>query len=95
MTLAGMRNLLAADKDRNILRQMLFYANGVTEWCYEGPESLTLQEHYETLKAALLEIDTRLTQRTGVVGLTGIVGDTQSVNIFRYLPSPFFTPAPG
>ena len=95
MTLAGMRNLLAADKDRKILRQMLFYAKGVTEWCYEGPESLTLQEHYETLKAALLEIDTRLTQRTGVVGLTGIVGDTQSVNIFRYLPSPFFTPAPG
>ena len=42
-----------------------------------------------------MEIDTRLTQRTGVVGLTGIVGDTQSVNIFRYLPSPFFTPAPG
>lgn len=95
MTLAGMRNLLSADKDRKILRQMLFYAKGCTEWCYEGPESLTLQEHYETLKAALLEIDTRLTQQTGVVGLTGIVGDTQSVNIFRYLPSPFFTPAPG
>lgn len=33
MTLAGMRNLLAADKDRKILRQMLFYAKGVTEWC--------------------------------------------------------------
>ena len=35
MTLAGMRNLLAADKDRKILRQMLFYAKGVTEWCYD------------------------------------------------------------
>lgn len=95
MTLAGMRNVLVADKDRKILRDMTFYAKGCTEWCYEGPDSLTLQEHYETLKAALLEIDTRLAHQTGVVGLTGIVGDVQSVNVFRYLPSPFFVPAPG
>lgn len=41
MTLAGMRNVLVADKDRKILRDMTFYAKGCTEWCYEGPDSRT------------------------------------------------------
>lgn len=95
MTLAGMRNLLAADKDRKILRELEFFAKGVFQWGYIGSDALTLKEHYETLKAVLLDIDTELMLRTGVSGLVGLVGGTAAVNIFRYLPDPLFTPAPG
>jgi len=72
----------------------------VVEWCYEyiapdaGP-GITLREHYETLNAALLEMDTKLRLANGVSGLVGIVGGSGAVNIFRYLPSPYFVPAPG
>lgn len=95
MTMAGMRNILTADKDRKILRDLYFYARGTHEWVFDGPESLTLREHYETLNAVLLAIDTQLMNSTGVSGLVGIVAGTDVVNIFRYLPAPYFTPAPG
>lgn len=95
LTMQGMRNLLTADKDRKILRDLFFYAKGVTEWAFEGPETLTLKEHYETLNSTLLGIDTLLMRRTGISGLVGIVGGTEVVNIFRYLPAPYFVPASG
>lgn len=95
MTMQGLRNILAADKDRKILRDMYFYAKGSVEWEYEGAESLTLREHYETLNKALLHIDSALMLRTGVSGLVGLVGDANAVNVFRYLPEPYFKPAPG
>lgn len=95
MAMSGMRNVLAADKDRKILRDLYFYALGTVEWELTGHESLTLREHYETLNQSLLTIDAELMQRTGVSGLVGLVGDTNAVNVFKYLPAPLFTPAPG
>ncbi len=95
MAMSGMRNVLAADKDRKILRDMSFYARDVVEWTYDGPDSLTLREHYETLNAALLTLDSKLMMANGISGLVGLVGDTNAVNIFRYLPAPLFVAAPG
>lgn len=95
MAMSGMRNVLAADKDRKILRDLYFYAKDVVEWTYDGPDSLTLREHYETLNAALLTLDSMLMNRNGISGLVGLVGDTNAVNVFRYLPAPLFVAAPG
>lgn len=95
LAMSGMRNLLAADKDRKILRDLYFYAQGVVEWEYDGNDAITQREHYETLNSALLDIDAALMTRNGVSGLVGLVGDTNAVNVFRYLPAPYFVPAPG
>lgn len=95
LAMAGMRNLLAADKDRKILRDMYFYARDVVEWDRTPNENLTLREHYESLSAALLELDSALMKRNGISGLVGLVGDNYAVNVFRYLPSPYFQAAPG
>lgn len=95
LTMQGLRNLLAADKDRKNLHDMLFHTNQSVEWCFVGSPELTLKQHYESLNAALLEVDTTLIKGNGVAGLTGIVGGTEAVNIFRYLPDPLFVAAPG
>ena len=95
LTMQGLRNLLAADKDRKNLHDMLFHAREQVEWCFVGSPELTLKQHYESLNAALLEVDTKLIKGNGVAGLTGIVGGTEVVNTFRYLPDPLFVAAPG
>jgi len=95
LIMQALRNLLAADKDRKNLHDMLFHAKNQVEWCYVGDPALTLREHYESLNAALLEVDSKLIAGNGIVGLTGIVGGTQVVNTFRYLPAPYFVAAPG
>lgn len=95
LTMQALRNILAADKDRKHLNDMWFHAKDVVEWNRTCSESLTLREHYESLQAALLEADTKLMSGNGVSGLVGIVGGTSAVNIFRYLPNPYFQPAPG
>ena len=95
LTLQALRNLIAADKDRKNLRDMLFNATNVVEWSRTLNEHLTMRENYETLNAALLEVDSVLMKGNGVSGLVGIVGGTQAVNIFRYLPAPYFEAAPG
>lgn len=95
MAMAGMRNLLAADKDRKILRDLYFYAKGEVTWNRVGPEYYRLSEHLESLKAALMEVDSQLILKNGFSGLVGIVGDPLSVNIFRYMTRDYFDPAPG
>lgn len=95
LTMQALRNTLAADKDRKHLRDMLFYARETVEWSRTSGDNLTLREHYETLRAALLEVDSSLMNRNGVSGLVGLVAGTQATNIFRYLPDPLFVAAPG
>lgn len=95
LTMQGLRNLLAADKDRKNLHDMLFHTRNQVEWNPVGDPALTLKEHYESLNAALLEVDTLLINGNGVAGLAGIVGGTDVVNTFRYLPAPYFVAAPG
>lgn len=69
LAMSGMRNLLAADKDRKILRDMYFFARDVVEWNRTPNENLTLREHYESLNSALLELDSALMKRNGISGL--------------------------
>lgn len=95
MAMQAMRNLLAADKDRKILQDLYFFANGTTDWVYVPETGLTTKEHYESLKETLLNIDTLLIGRTGISGLVGIVADPKACAIFRYMPEPYFTPAAG
>lgn len=94
LTMQALRNLLAADKDRKHLHDMMFHAQNSVDWVRVGSEELTLREHYESLQAALLEVDTTLMKGNGVSGLVGIVAGTEACNIFRYLPQPWFSPAP-
>lgn len=95
LTMQGLRNLLAADKDKKNLHDMLFHAQDSVEWCYVGSPELTLHQHYESLNAALLEVDSKLMVGNGVSGLVGIVAGVQATNVFRYLRDPLFVAAPG
>ena len=101
LTMQALRNLLAADKDRKHLNDMRFHAKNVVEWDRVGWEfkgnvyGITLRDHYESINHALLEVDTKLMKENGVSGLVGIVAGINAINIFRYLPAPWFTPAPG
>lgn len=95
MAMQSMRNLLSADKDRKILRDLYFFANGTQAWKYTPDTGVTIREHYESLKQTLLNIDSILINRTGISGLVGIVADPVASAFFRYLPDPLFTPAPG
>lgn len=95
MTMQALRNLLAADKDRKHLHDMRFHAKDSVDWVYVGTGEISLREHYESVNAALLEVDTKLMKGNGISGLVGIVAGTQACNIFRYLPSQYFQPAPG
>ena len=95
ITMTDLRNLLAAERDRKILKDMRFFAKGSKDWVYTKEDGLTLAEHYETLKQSLLEIDAAMMNRTGVAGLTGLVLDSNSASIVKYMPSPLFTPVAG
>lgn len=95
LAMAGMRNLLAADKDRKILRDLYFYARDEVTWNRVGSDHYKLSEHIESLKAALLEVDSQLLLKNGFSGLVGIVADPLAANIFRYMIQDYFVPAPG
>jgi hypothetical protein len=95
MAMQAMRNLLSADKDRKILRDLYFFAKGETEWNMTVPSGTYYHEHYETVKEELLNIDTYLIGQNGFSGLVGLVADPKASAIFRSLKAPFFTPAPG
>jgi hypothetical protein len=95
MAMTAMRNLLAADRDRKILRDMYFYAKGERAWSMDIPAPMYFQEHYETVRRTLLEIDSVLLDRTGKSGLVGIVADAKSAVVFKAMKSPFFKAAPG
>lgn len=95
MTMQALRNLLAADKDRKHLTDMMFHAKSSVDWVRVGSDELSLRDHYESVNSALLEVDSLLMNANGVSGLVGIVAGTHAANIFRYLPAPLFMPAPG
>ncbi|MBQ7609119.1 MAG: hypothetical protein IJU76_14310 [Desulfovibrionaceae bacterium] len=95
LTMQGLRNLLAADKDKKHLRDMMFHCTNVVEWDRTVPTSLTKFQHYESVVLALLEVDSLLRIQNGVSGLVGMVGGTQAVNMFRSMKSDVFVAAPG
>jgi len=95
MAMAAMRNVLAADRDRKILRDLYFYSKGERAWSMVVPTGLYFQEHYETVRETLLEIDAVLMERTGTSGLVGIVADSKSATLFKAMKQPFFVPAAG
>lgn len=95
MAMAAMRNLLAKDKDSKILRDLYYFAKGEMTWEYTVPEQLYFQEHFETMKQVLLNVDSTLTARTGITGLVGLVGDPKAVNLFKSMKDPHFVAASG
>lgn len=95
MAMQAMRNLLSADKDRKILRDLYFFAKSETTWNMTVPVGTYYHDHYETVKEVLLNIDTVLIAQTGFSGLVGLVGDPKAVAMFRSMKAPFFVPAPG
>jgi hypothetical protein len=95
MAMLAMRNLLSADKDRKHLADMYFYMKGQKSWNMHVPDSTYFQEHYETVKQTLLEIDAVLMAQTGTSGLVGIVADSKSAVLFKSMKEPNFVPAPG
>ena len=95
MTLAAMRNVLAADKDRKRLNDMWFFAKGSTDWNMTVPSGQYYHEHYETIRETLLTISTDLLTANKRSGLVGIVAGKSLVNMFRSLKEPHFRVAPG
>ena len=95
MAMQAMRNLLSADKDRKILRDLYYFAQNETSWNMTVPAGTYFHEHYETIKETLLNIDTALVVQTGFSGLVGLVADPKACAVFRSMKAPFFTPAPG
>lgn len=95
MAMLAMRNILSADKDRKHLHDMRFFMKGQKSWNMHVSDGTYFQEHYETIKQTLLEIDALLMTQTGTSGLVGIVADSKSAVLFRSLKEPFFVPAPG
>jgi hypothetical protein len=92
----SMRNLLAADKDRKVLRDMVFFAKGEETWDKAAVDNLgDIHYYWKGLLEALLRVDSTLLLRTGTSGLVGVVADSMSSTIFRSMPSPYFTPAAG
>jgi len=95
MAMLAMRNLLSADKDRKHLADMYFFMKGQKSWNMHIPTGTNLQDHYETVRQTLLEIDAALMTATGTSGLAGIVADSASAVVLRGLSEPNFIPAPG
>jgi len=95
MAMLAMRNLLAADKDRKHLSDMYFYMKGQKSWNMHLVGDIYFQEHYETVRQTLLEVDTALMAQTGKSGLVGIVADSKSATVFKSMKEPNFTPIPG
>ena len=90
-----MRNLLAADKDKKHLHDMLYHTKDSFQWSRKVPTGLTKQQHYESIVLPLLDIDTHLRQKNGISGLVGMVAGSQVVNLFRSMSALHFQPAPG
>jgi len=95
MAMAAMRNVLTADRDRKILHDLYFFSKGERSWSMVVPSGIYFQEHYETVRQTLLEIDAVLMDRTGTSGLVGIVADSKSATLFKSMKAPFFEAAPG
>lgn len=95
MAMTAMRNLLAADKDRKRLNDMYFYAKDEKSWVKTVPDSLTYQEHIQSVHIALLEVNATLMNRTGRSGLVGIIADKDSGAIFKGLGPDYLKPVPG
>jgi hypothetical protein len=96
MATTSMRNLLAADKDRKVLRDLYFFAKGEETWDRTAADNAAdIGFYWKGLLEALLTVDATLLARTGTSGLAGIVADTKSTTIFRSMPAPYFKPAPG
>jgi hypothetical protein len=95
MAMTDIRNLIAADKDRKILNDLRYFAKGSMSWDITVPDGLYFQEHYETLRRKLIEIDAAMMNRTGKSGLSGIVFDKDSAAIVKAMKSPHFVPAAG
>jgi hypothetical protein len=95
MAMLSMRNVCAADKDRKHLNDMYFFMKGQKSWSMDVPQSTYFQEHYESIRQTLLEIDSTLLAQTGISGLVGLVADSKSSVLFRSMKAPFFEPAPG
>ncbi len=92
----SMRNLLAADKDRKVLRDLVFFAKGEETWDKAAVDNLgDIHYYWKGLLEALLRVDSTLLLRTGTSGLVGVVADSMSSTIFRSMPAPYFTPASG
>lgn len=95
MAMQAMRNLLAADKDRKILRDLYFFAKDESSWSMTVPDGADWTVYYELVKQTLLEIDTKLIGRTGFSGLVGLVADPKSTALFRSMRGTAFVAAPG
>ncbi len=94
LTMQTLRNVLAADKDRKHLSAMLFAAKNEVSWSKKVPTAITKDEHYLTVKTALMDVDAKLAKGNGVSGLVGIVAGTEAANVFRYLHTDFIQVAP-
>jgi hypothetical protein len=95
MALTDIRNLISADKDRKILNDLRYFAKGSASWDMTVPDARYFQEHYETLRQKLIEIDATIMNRTGITGLSGVVFDKDSAAIVKAMKLPHFIPAPG
>ncbi len=96
MSMTAMRNLLSADKDRKVLKDLYFFAKGTEAWDKGAAESSNdIGFYWKGLLEVLLTVDATLLSRTGTSGLVGIVADTASTAIFKAMPAPYFIPAPG
>ena len=95
MAMLAMRNLLSADKDRKHLSDMYFFMKGQKSWNMHIPDQVYFQEHYETLKQTLLEVDSDLMSQTGTSGLVGIVADAKSAVVLKSMREPNFISPPG
>lgn len=96
MSMTAMRNLLSADKDRKVLKDLYFFAKDSETWDKGASDSLAdVGFYWKALLEVLLTIDAKLMTRTGTSGLVGIVADTASTAIFKAMPAPYFVPAPG
>jgi hypothetical protein len=97
MAMMAMRNLLAADKDRKALAEMMFFAKGSYTWNYTLPSGgISPADYFDTLLPVLLQMNSEMLNRTQISGLVGIVADTASSSkLMSSTRAGQFTPAPG
>ena len=95
MAMTDLRNIMSADKDRKILNDMRYFAKDSKSWDMSIPEALYFQEHYETLRKKLIEIDAAIMDRTGTTGLSGVVFDSDSAAVVKAMKTPHFVPVSG
>lgn len=97
MAMMAMRNLLAADKDRKALAEMMFFAKGDYSWNYSLPEGgISPSDYFDTLLPVLLQMNSEMLNRTQISGLVGLVADSASASKLMSSTRPgHFTAAPG